>query len=145
MTELEAFEAKIGQSLPAPYREFLAGGAFQSFANMVHYHEDDRLDFGIAGLFGLLTDEALQDNHEPWTFFDLDDRKAELSAYLCIGQSITGELILLKLNNGSVHLLETDFTDGDGPEIVHVADTFDAFVSAIISEEDYPTDPDFES
>lgn len=144
MDALSAFEATIGKPLPRQYRSFLAE-TWSSKSHLVHPDETGLLDFAIAELFGLADEPRLRDNFEPWTFYDLQQWKRELSAFISIGTTTTGELILLRLDSGSVHFLVTDFAEGEAPKILLIAQSFNAFVSALVTEDEVTTDADFEA
>lgn len=140
---LDDFERALGRTLPKQYRNFLIDES-RSYDGLFHYHEDEALDFAVSELFRLDGERRLQDNYKPWEFFDLDDWRRELSQYLCVGDTVTGDLILLDLNAGGVHILLADLADGDRPEIRLVSAGFDDFASRLTTQEHHPTPPGFE-
>ncbi|MCV2883057.1 SMI1/KNR4 family protein [Actibacterium sp. XHP0104] len=136
---LESFEKALGKPLPESYKAYLFDYNGGLLERLSFYDEDRTKDFTISSLFGLHLgpkEKRLQENCKPWNYYDLEEFKEHLQPYICIGDGSTGALILLHLENGSIHILVTDIA-GQPFNIVNIADSFDAFRNSLLSAAEY--------
>lgn len=137
--DMKAFEETLGRALPASYRQYLLdynGGIEEA---RIYQHGSKPLDFSVNVLFGIHNgppEKRLDVSYRPWDYFDLASSQDALKGFICIGTTTTGDLLLIDLSGGGVHLLSHDNQFGSY-EIAEVAETFKSFHQSLVSEAEF--------
>ncbi|MGL4238511.1 SMI1/KNR4 family protein [Tabrizicola sp.] len=141
--DLMRFEYEIGADLPSQYREYLLQYNGAEFAK-ASFHADGA-GANLHHVYGLHDGPqyfSLRDRWDLAKWYDIGDRAAGVSDFLVFASCGTGEPLLLHLKTGAVYSLDPDAIQDDPErgarfEPVLVADSFDAFIQDLMSDEEY--------
>lgn len=137
------FESTSNILLPKEYTDYLMnfnGGLF-----VKDTISTTTSGYSVANMFGIHNGPdylRLDRNWNPKNYYDLSSFSGELSPFFVFGGCGTGELLMLNIVDGSVHLLDPELcmsknTGGLLNAIIFVADRFEAFVEQLMNAEEY--------
>jgi hypothetical protein len=137
------FESTSNILLPKEYADYLMkfnGGLFikDTISTTIS-------GYSVSNMFGIHNGPdylQLDRNCNPKNYYDLSIFSGELSPFFVFGDCGTGELLMLNIVDGSVHLLDPELCMNENiggllNAIIFVADSFEAFVEKLMSAEEY--------